>query len=196
MLIRNYVSDLGHPVIFATSGAEALRVARERAPGLVILDIVLPGVDGWHVLGAMRNDLQLSHVPVIITSVLDSVSAGLRLGADEFLVKPFDPQKLLEYSVRLLKPEGCRVLIVEDDRDFGKYLRETLQPLGLAVTWAADGKKAVEWAKEVTFDFIVLDLGLPLKDGWQVLDELVLLCYKGRSETARFGTDTRRATTP
>jgi two-component system, OmpR family, alkaline phosphatase synthesis response regulator PhoP len=94
-IVRDYLADAGYRVSTARSGDEALRHVRSITPDLVVLDLGLPGMDGLDVTRALR---QTSRVPIIVltarTDEADRV-AGLELGADDYVVKPFSPRELL-----------------------------------------------------------------------------------------------------
>ncbi|HEU4756753.1 MAG TPA: GAF domain-containing protein, partial [Agromyces sp.] len=87
-LMTAYLDGLGVRVVLARDGREGLELIRSLAPAAVILDIRLPGLDGWEVLGRMREDEQTRTVPVVIVSILDERSRGLSLGASDYLIKP------------------------------------------------------------------------------------------------------------
>jgi len=85
----------GFDVLTAAGGAEGLRLARERRPDLITLDVVMPDVDGWTVLAALHSDPVLSRVPVVVVTVVDDRQRGLSLGARDYLVKPIDHERML-----------------------------------------------------------------------------------------------------
>ena len=89
--LRLYLENEGYEILEAGDGPEALRIIKEESPSLCLLDIMLPGTDGFHVLKKLRED---SNIPVIILSAKDTDSdkiLGLNLGADDYLAKPFNP---------------------------------------------------------------------------------------------------------
>src|SRR5690606_4472028 len=108
----------GYALMHARDGAEALEIMRRTPPDVVTLDVDMPRVDGWSVLGTMKSDPQLAHIPVIMLTVLDDRILGFSLGASEFMTKPVDRDRLLAL-LRKLAPAGARgpVLIVDDDPD-------------------------------------------------------------------------------
>ena len=85
----------GFDVLTAADGADGLRLARERLPNMITLDVVMPGLDGWAVLGSLRSDPALSRTPVVVVTVVDDREKGLSLGATDYLVKPIDHERLL-----------------------------------------------------------------------------------------------------
>ena len=93
---RRYLADYNnYQVIGATSGAEALRLAREMSPTLITLDVMMPGQDGWEILHALKHDLTTQHIPVIICSVLEDPELAQSLGAAAYLRKPVVQADLL-----------------------------------------------------------------------------------------------------
>ena len=89
-LMRRVCTREGFDVVTASSGEEGLRLAREKRPSIITLDVVMPGIDGWTVLKALKSDAELSAIPVIMISISDEKSRGLALGAANYLVKPVD----------------------------------------------------------------------------------------------------------
>ncbi|MGD2206450.1 MAG: response regulator, partial [Anaerolineae bacterium] len=97
-MLRIYFDSQGYETMVAPRGAEGLEICRRKLPNLVILDIMLPDVDGYEVCRRLRKNLRTSHIPVIFLTQKDERSdqiAGLELGADDYVTKPFDLQLLL-----------------------------------------------------------------------------------------------------
>lgn len=97
-MLRIYFDSQGYETIIATRGEEALDICRRKLPNLVILDIMLPDINGYEVCRSLRNNLRTSHIPIIFLTQRDERSdqiAGLELGADDYITKPFDLQLLL-----------------------------------------------------------------------------------------------------
>jgi len=93
-LVKLYLNRDGYKVVTAFNGTDALRLARERRPDLIVLDIMLPGLSGLEVCRALRAE---SDIPIIMLTALstdDDRLAGLDLGADDYVVKPFSPREL------------------------------------------------------------------------------------------------------
>ncbi|HMA38128.1 MAG TPA: ATP-binding protein, partial [Chloroflexia bacterium] len=149
-LLTRYLAQAGIPVVSAEDGAVGLLLARSLRPAVIILDVLLPHLDGWAVLGALKADPDLAAIPVVLTTILDQPERGLALGAAEYLTKPIDRTRLLAVVARYEPPPGAvpapaagRVLIVEDDPPTRELLRRTLAEAGWTVAEAADGAIAL-----------------------------------------------------
>lgn len=102
-LLTAYAKTLGYRTQLAASGAEALRMIGEQAPDVVLLDLIMPGLDGFQVIRKLKENPRTAQVPVIIVSALDDLAARQRVlacGADDFITKPVDRWEL---SLRLQK---------------------------------------------------------------------------------------------
>ena len=106
-LLRRFLAKYGFHVESAFSGEEGIQLARKLLPDAITLDVLMKGTDGWTVLRTLKGDRQLSGIPVIMLSVLDSRNQGFLLGATEYLSKPIDRARLLEILMRYRLAE-CR----------------------------------------------------------------------------------------
>ena len=108
----------GYFLLHARDGAEALEIMRRTPPDVVTLDVQMPKIDGWSVLGIMKSEPALEHIPVIMLTIVDDRSLGFSLGASEFMTKPVDRVKLTAL-LRKLAPakKNATILIVDDDAD-------------------------------------------------------------------------------
>ena len=164
----------GYRVVHALDGEEGLRLAREVQPDVITLDIIMPKDDGWTVLGKLKGDPDLKRIPVVLLTVLGDAEMGYALGAADYLTKPIDSDALLEALSRHTHPDGpVSVLVVDDDASTRNMLRRTLEREGLIVRLAADGKEALEQIAEKAPTLILLDLLMPVKDGFDVMNELL-----------------------
>ncbi|HLO66459.1 MAG TPA: response regulator [Holophaga sp.] len=162
----------GYQVLIAKDGPEGLRVARESRPGIIVLDVILPGMDGWEVLAALKADPAVADIPVVMHTILDDVQKGLSLGAVDFLGKPFERDRLGEVLGRHLPPPPSGpVLVVEDDAPTRDALARILRSAGLEAATAADGLEAVARMEEQPPAAILLDLMMPRMDGFAFLGE-------------------------
>jgi signal transduction histidine kinase/DNA-binding response OmpR family regulator len=164
----------GYSLMHARDGAEALDIMRRTPPDAVTLDVDMPRIDGWSVLGAMKSDPQLAHIPVIMLTVLDDRNLGFSLGASEFMTKPVDRDRLLAL-LRKLAPAGGHgpVLIVDDDPDVRELVKATVKAAGMKSAEAANGRLALQWLDEHAAPaLILLDLMMPEMDGFEFLDRV------------------------
>jgi CheY-like chemotaxis protein len=158
--------------VTADGGQEGLRLARELHPAAITLDVMMPGIDGWTVLAAIKGDPILEDIPVILVTVVDEKSRGFTLGASEYLVKPVDRDKLTSVLRSIVGPLGRRVLLVEDNDVARKVMRTGLQQNGWEVAEAENGRIALDRLSEAKPDAIILDLMMPEMDGFEFLGEL------------------------
>ena len=108
-LVRYNLSKSGYTVMAAGTGEEALQIAHEVRPMLVVLDIMLPGIDGLEVCRRLKSDATLSKTPIVMISALGEekdVVAGLELGADDYVAKPFSPSVLLARVKSVIRRVG------------------------------------------------------------------------------------------
>ncbi len=196
-LVERHLQRSGFAVVTARGGQEGLRLVRELRPAAVTLDIMMPDLDGWTVLAAIKGDPALASIPVVLMSIVEEKNRGYALGAADYLIKPVDRGKLVETLTAICGQGGGHALLVDDDEVVRRSVRQALAPLGWQVTEAANGLLAVELLGSARPDVIILDLMMPQMDGFELLDEL-----RARSEwreipvvviTARDLTDEDRA---
>jgi len=158
-------------VVVAANGVEGLTRAREVHPAAITLDVMMPDLDGWTVLAALKGDPTLADIPVILVTIVDEKQRGYALGAAEYLVKPVDRGRLTSILHGLCGGAG-RVLVVEDDEDARTALRQALASEGWTVAEAEHGRAALDCLAEARADAIVLDLMMPEMDGFELVAEL------------------------
>jgi signal transduction histidine kinase/CheY-like chemotaxis protein len=171
-LVQRHLERAGFAVVTARGGQEALRLVRELRPAAVTLDIVMPDLDGWTVLAAIKGDPALASTPVILMSIVDQKNRGYALGAADYLVKPVDRTKLVETLTGICGSSSGKALLVDDDAMVRRGVRQALEPIGWQVSEAENGQVAVEALAIARPDVIILDLMMPKMDGFEVLDEL------------------------
>jgi signal transduction histidine kinase/DNA-binding response OmpR family regulator len=171
-VIERYLTGEGFAVATASNGEEGLRRARELRPDAITLDVLMPGMDGWAVLSALKADPELADIPVVVVTILDDRNLGYALGAAEFVSKPVDRARLVAVLERYRHAhERPAVLVIDDDASARASLRRTL-----ATSWevieAANGREALDRLTEREFGVILLDLIMPEMDGFEFLAEL------------------------
>jgi signal transduction histidine kinase/DNA-binding response OmpR family regulator len=171
-LVQRHLERSGFAVVTAGGGQEGLRLVRELRPAAVTLDIMMPDLDGWTVLAAIKGDPALASIPVILMSIVDQKNRGYALGAADYLVKPVDRAKLVETLTNICGASAGRALLVDDDEVVRRSVRQALEPIGWKVTEAENGQVAVEAIAAARPDVIILDLMMPKMDGFEFLDEL------------------------
>jgi signal transduction histidine kinase/CheY-like chemotaxis protein len=172
-LIARGLQREGFRVLAAATGDEALRLAREKRPDAISLDVLMPGMDGWTVLRSLKADPVTSPIPVVMVSMLDDRDIGHALGAADYLTKPFDREKLVQALRRFRQGSSPRpVLVVEDDPATREVVRRTLERDGWIVFEADNGRSALECLRQAAPDLIVLDLMMPEMDGFEFVTEL------------------------
>ena len=171
-LVQRHLEPAGFAVVTARGGQEGLRLVRELRPAAVTLDIMMPDLDGWTVLAAMKGDPALASVPVVLMSIVDEKNRGYALGAADYLVKPVDRSKLVATLNSICGSTGGHALLVDDDEVVRRGVRQALEPIGWMVTEAGDGQEAVALLATARPDVIILDLMMPKMDGFEFLEAL------------------------
>jgi signal transduction histidine kinase/DNA-binding response OmpR family regulator len=171
-ILRTELVECGFRVESALSGEEGLAKAAKVRPAAILLDIVMPNMDGWAVLKKLRSDPDLSATPVIVTSMLDDAPRARDLGIVGWLTKPVAPEEFLAVFNRIGIGAAGDILVVEDDRPTQSMLLESLGELGFKPRAASDGNEAVAAIDERLPQAVILDLMLPHLDGFHVLEHL------------------------
>ena len=170
-LLRENLAEAGYRVVGARDGDEGLAEARAIRPDSIVLDVVMPRKDGWQVLHELKADPATRDIPIVLLSVVDQKNLGYRLGAADYLVKPFEREALLAALTRASGP--CRrLLVVDDDPNVADMVRQLLEGEPVAVDAAADGRQALDAIARQAPDVIFLDLLMPGLDGFGVLEAL------------------------
>jgi len=172
-LMERFLVREGFAVVTAANGVEGLRRAREVRPAAITLDVLMPDLDGWTVLAALKGDPELADIPVIFVTILDEKTKGYSLGATDYLVKPVDRERLAQVLERICADRPSRhILLVEDDETTRTVTRRALERDGWSVMQAENGRVALARMAEQRPDAILLDLMMPEMDGFEFLVEL------------------------
>jgi CheY-like chemotaxis protein len=168
-LMQRFLSKEGFRVVTAAGGEEGLRRARELRPDAITLDVMMPGMDGWAVLSALKADPDVADVPVIMLTIVDDRNLGYALGASDYLTKPIERDRLV--TVLKQHRRDRPVLVVDDDAGLRQLLRRMLEPEGYAIVEAENGKVALERLRDVAPSVVLLDLMMPEMDGFEFVAE-------------------------
>ena len=172
-VLRALLLREGYDVTSAKTGPEGLALAQQIRPHVVILDILLPEIDGVNVLAQFKATPGLTNVPVILLTLGGAAEMGIALGAADYVSKPVDSSRLLPI---LARHEALRdqnpVLVVEDDDSSREVIVRLLEREGWAALQAENGRKALEILKAHTPSVVLLDLLMPELDGFSVLREM------------------------
>lgn len=158
-------------VLVASSGEQALRMAREHLPDLISLDIRLPDLDGWEVVQLLKRDPETADIPVVVVSVVPERERGMALGVFDYLPKPLDAQELLRVAWEALDQREA-ILVADADPEILNRVRVAMQQRGLRVRTTMRGERALYLAQDMRPAVVVLDLGLPDLDGYRVIRRL------------------------
>jgi signal transduction histidine kinase/DNA-binding response OmpR family regulator/HAMP domain-containing protein len=164
----------GYRVLHARSGPEAIATAREMNPDAITLDVMMPQMDGWSVLAALKADPKLCDIPVVIVTILNDRAIAFSLGASGFLTKPIDWGRL---NVTLRQHIGGTVsgpvLVIDDDPEMRRMTRQVLTRMGLQTEEAENGAVGLEWlSSHPPPAIILLDLMMPIMDGFEFLERV------------------------
>jgi signal transduction histidine kinase/CheY-like chemotaxis protein len=173
-IIADHLKNAGYEVITAAGGLEGLKRAKEAHPIAITLDLMMPDLDGWAVLAALRQDSDLADIPVIIATILDEHRRGTTLGAAGYLTKPIHRDRLIRLVQRFRQPvRRTRVLVVEDDAIQRERIRSWLEPQQWLVSEAENGHAALAHLRQDGEpDVILLDLMMPDMDGFQLVAKM------------------------
>ncbi len=166
-LFQRALARKGFRVESAMDGPAGLAQVREHRPDAVLLDVLMPGMDGWEVLTAMKAEPELADIPVVMVTMVDEQNLGFSLGASDYLTKPVDAERLASVLRRLCPTAGARVLIVDDDPDARARLAKLVTGGGWESAEAENGAVALERMDTFRPHLILLDLLMPTMDGFE-----------------------------
>ena len=170
-LLTRFLEREGFAVRTAADGRTGLDLARAIRPRAILLDVMMPQMDGWSVLTALKADPELAAIPVVMASFVHEPGLASALGAADYVVKPVEWDQLKTVMQRFRAAEGA-VLVVDDDADARARIRTVLERNDWIVTEAANGEEALAAVARATPQLILLDLTMPVMDGFTFLDAL------------------------
>jgi CheY-like chemotaxis protein len=163
-MVKTVLETEGYDVSVADDGFAALRAVDALVPDCVVLDVMMPGMDGWRVLRAMKADRRLARIPVIVCSIVDNRPLGYSLGASDYIVKPIDPATLTDTLDRVsVRGEGADgyVLVVDDEHGVRELMTAALRHAGFNARSAPSGETALKLASSQPPLAVFCDLMMP-----------------------------------
>lgn len=146
-------------------------MARILRPVLILLDVMMPQMDGWTVLTTLKSDPDTRDIPVVMVSMFDSQELGLVLGATDYLVKPVTREQLSALLGRIhFQPRTGPVLLIENDPDARSLLKDLLEREGWKVTEASDGREGLDKLDRMQAALIVVNALTPGMDSFTFND--------------------------
>ncbi|MEL7120118.1 MAG: response regulator [Bacteroidota bacterium] len=157
-LLRQELSEIGYQVSLAEDGKKALKMIRDQRPDMVILDVMMPELNGFDLAAILKNDPKTADIPILILSIVQDKQRGYRIGVDRYLNKPIDTDLLFKEVESLLSTgiSTKKVMIVDESASTVKTISEVLTARGYQVM-EADGDDMLEKAKSALPDVIILN---------------------------------------
>lgn len=172
-LIHRHFTKFGYHVTQATNGEAGMILVKSQRPDLIILDVMMPQINGWQILAMLKADPAMSSIPVVLLTVMENKPIGMALGASECLSKPIRWDLLESTVIQLIDEQQSKyILVVEDDPDSSDIISRTLRRNGWQVQNASNGKQALMTVKKAVPSVVILDLMMPEMDGFACLHYL------------------------
>jgi signal transduction histidine kinase/CheY-like chemotaxis protein len=173
-VLHKYLTKLGYQVETADNGELGIKLARNLLPDVIILDVLMPKMDGWEVLSHLKASSELAHIPVIILSVIEDKNMGYSLGASDYLVKPITREELSKMLQKYHSQNDSNslVLVIDDDTVTRDMIARMLRKAGWRVGKIDDGRVALNYIRKKRPDLILLDLQMPEMDGFEFSHKL------------------------
>jgi signal transduction histidine kinase/DNA-binding response OmpR family regulator len=157
-LLHQELSEAGYLIEEASNGKDALEKIRINKPDLIILDVMMPEMNGFDLAAILKNDPQTMDIPIIVLSIVQDKARGYRIGVDRYLTKPIDTAQLFTEVGTLLEQGKSRkkVMVVDEDSAAVRSLTDVLQAKGYHVV-ESDGTALVQTAIDTQPDIIILN---------------------------------------
>jgi CheY-like chemotaxis protein len=191
-ILSRQLEKQGYSVAVAENGRQALEMLKIERYDLMLLDIQMPEMDGFHVLENIKTDRDTKHIPVIMLTGItdqDSVLKAINLGAEDYLVKPFSIQIVRARVWRSLKAragnsnyptngeeteenQSARILVVDDNEINRDILKRRLKRFGCSIDEAENGMDALDMLHQNEYDLVLLDIMMPVMNGFDTLEKI------------------------
>jgi len=144
-VLERFLHRKGFHVECASNGQEGLRLARQLHPAAITLDVMMPGMDGWAVLSALKSQPEVADIPVVMLTIVDDKNLGYGLGATDYMIKPVDRERLAEILMKFRDvPPPRRALVIDDEEPARQMLTRILNNLKNVYMGARNFRKALE----------------------------------------------------
>jgi PAS domain S-box-containing protein len=192
VLLAHAIEEVGVRVVTASSGRDGLRMARELRPDMVILDIMMPDMDGREVLERIRSSPAIADVPVVVVSFVATEQRKHLTGAQAVIDKPASREAIHQAVHDCLARDRMRLLVVDDDELVRQYIMTLLTSADVQVRTAPNGEVGLRVLEDYPADLIIVDLGMPVMDGFGFIggvranpeyEELPIVVITGRELT-------------
>lgn len=171
--IETILIEENYTVLHAYNGEEGLILARKHRPDVITLDVIMPLLDGWSTLTALKTDCSLATIPVILVTMLEEEGLGFALGAIDYLRKPVEPESLITKIKYLIPANSIKpILLVDDEPTARAIMSHAIHKAGLQGIEATNGREAIELLSTTEPAAIILDLMMPEMDGFAVIQAL------------------------
>ncbi len=177
-ILQEMIRKRGFPVLVAENGESGVALADRYVPSAIVLDVMLPHIDGWHVMRNLKDNPRTRHIPVHFITCMEDRQKALSMGAIGFVSKPVTTEQLdtvFQTIEGSLAKSVKQLLIVEDEAAEAKSLVALLEGDGVEITVASSGDEAIRLLSSRPFDCMILDLGLPDMSGLQLLDRIAAM---------------------
>ena len=170
-LLTRFLEREGFAVRLAADGRTGIELARAIRPRAILLDVLMPQMDGWAVLSAIKADPEIEHTPVVMVTFVNEPGLSDYLGATDTVLKPVEWNRLKNVMERFRDKPGD-ILVVDDERDNRHLLRTILEADGWIVSEAENGREALDIVLHAPPKVVLLDLTMPVMDGFTFMDQL------------------------
>ncbi|MFD1256573.1 response regulator [Mucilaginibacter terrae] len=175
-ILHDYAKEHGYDAIMVNEGTHAVQIIKDKMPDAVILDIMLPGKDGWQILREVKTDVDTRDIPVHLMSAGEAAANKVRReGAISFMKKPINTETLDKLFNDMMNQSGVQfkqILLVEDHEAQSQALKDLMQKQGIAVDQAFTGEQAFNMLQHNEYQCVILDLNLPDISGLDLLDDI------------------------
>lgn len=171
-LLKRMLEREGYAVQLAANGPDGIAAAKASKPDLITLDVMMPSMDGWAVLSALKSDPATKDVPVVMLTMVEDRPMGFSLGAADYITKPVQKTRVLEAVSQIVAHKSDDILVVEDDPMAADIVMRTVQADGRQCRHARNGREALSMIHQSRPALIILDLMMPEMDGFTFLDAM------------------------